>query len=81
MPVTVRAFASLAEELGFSERVIEIETPATADACWHAVAGDRPRPEQVLVAVNMEFAAGDATVRDGDEVAFLPPITGGAHAR
>jgi len=35
-------------------------------------------PESLLAAVNMEYARPDQPVRDGDEVAFFPPVTGGA---
>jgi molybdopterin synthase sulfur carrier subunit len=34
-------------------------------------------PAHTLMAVNMEYAGPQQTVRDGDEVAFFPPITGG----
>jgi molybdopterin synthase sulfur carrier subunit len=44
---------------------------------WKAVSGGLPLPDRILCAVNMDYATLDATVRDGDEVAFFPPVTGG----
>lgn len=34
-------------------------------------------PSRPLVALNQEYAAFDAVVREGDEVAFVPPVAGG----
>ncbi len=38
---------------------------------------DTPLPPNMLTAVNMEYAEPTQIVRDGDEVAFFPPVTGG----
>ncbi len=34
-------------------------------------------PDNILSAINMEYVKADARVKDGDEVAFFPPVTGG----
>ena len=76
MSITVLFFARLREHVGKSE----ISVPATglttvADVWTRAVRV--PMPGNTLAAVNHEHAGVDHPVRDGDEVAFFPPITGG----
>jgi len=45
---------------------------------WVKVAGtQKSLPDNALTAINMEYVKPDATVKDGDEVAFFPPVTGG----
>jgi len=44
---------------------------------WARLNSDQPLPDNVLIAVNREYAKADQAVRDGDEVAFFPPVTGG----
>jgi len=78
MRVRVRYFASLRERMGREAEDLEAEGPMTVAEVWGRVAGGGRLPEGVLCAVNMEYAAPDREVRDGDEVAFFPPVTGGA---
>lgn len=74
MRVTVRLFAGLREQAGWSRR--EIEADRVADV-WPALAlGEEP--EGLLYAVNHEYAAPDRELADGDEVAVIPPVSGGA---
>lgn len=77
MTVTVKFFASLRERLGCTERQIDLSEPMTAAEVWTLVNGAQPISENVLVAVNMEYADAGTVVRDGDEVAFFPPVAGG----
>ena len=44
---------------------------------WRRVSSAEPVPANLLVAVNQEYGSFSQTVRDGDEVAFFPPVTGG----
>lgn len=78
MSVQVRYLASLRERFGRGEESVEIAPGASVASLWSQVSGGAPLPPQVLLAVNHEYASPDTLVRDGDEVAFLPPITGGA---
>ncbi len=78
--ITVRLFASLREQAGWGERrlAISAETAApTPASVWRQLGLGEAIPAQVRVAVNQGFAALDVPLQSGDEVAFLPPISGG----
>ena len=79
MSITVKYFASLREILGRSEERLEIgKGKITVAELWAKMAGkQKSLPDNVLAAINMEYVKQDATVKDGDEVAFFPPVTGG----
>jgi molybdopterin synthase catalytic subunit/molybdopterin converting factor small subunit len=74
MPVNVRLFAGLRERAGWSRR--EVEATTVGDV-WRALElGDEP--PGLLYAVNKEYATADRPLADGDEVALIPPVSGGA---
>jgi MoaE-MoaD fusion protein len=74
VPVTVRLFAGLRERAGWSRR--EVEAATVADI-WRALElGDEPAG--LLYAVNKEYATPERALADGDEVALIPPVSGGA---
>lgn len=77
MTVQVRFFASLRERLGANDTQITLRAGATVADVWRQVLGDAAMPANTLVAVNQDYTTLDAVVRDGDEVAFFPPVTGG----
>ncbi len=77
MTVAVKFFASLKEQLGCDGASVEIGEMATAADVWLQASGGKAMPGNVLVAINMEYSDQNATVHDGDEVAFFPPVTGG----
>jgi len=72
--VTVRLFAGLRERAGWSRR--EIEAATVADV-WPAL-GLGDEPGGLLYAVNKEYAERDRALAPGDEVALIPPVSGGA---
>jgi molybdopterin synthase catalytic subunit len=74
MGVHVRLFAGLRERAGWSSR--EIEAGTVADV-WPAL-GLGKEPEGLLYAVNREYAERTQELQDGDEVALIPPVSGGA---
>jgi molybdopterin synthase sulfur carrier subunit len=76
MSITVRYFASVRERLGRELDHIDANEVASVAEVW-ARATAQPRPPNLLAAVNQEYARFDQPVRDGDEVAFFPPVTGG----
>jgi len=73
--VTVRLFAGLRERAGTGR--IELDGVARVGDVWSALAlGDEPGG--MLYAVNREYAGAERELRDGDEVALIPPVSGGA---
>ena len=81
MLITVRLFARLREIAGTPEVAIEVPDGATAGDAWQALTA-RHRElgayETVIsCAVNEEYARLATELHDGDEVAFLPPVSGG----
>jgi molybdopterin synthase sulfur carrier subunit len=79
--IRIRLFAGLREEAGWSERVwpaaaAGVNNPLTPGRLWSALhlPGD---PGSVRVAINQQFASLDDPLLPGDELAFLPPISGG----
>ncbi len=81
MGITVKFFASMRDLMG-DDRELDVHTLQqhnikTVDDIWVFCAEGKARPANVLVAVNMDYVDGATTVKDGDEVAFFPPVTGG----
>jgi len=81
MRVTVRLFARLRDLAGSGELVRDVAAPATVRSVWQELVGDMPALEEyertMSVAVNADYAKMSAAVSDGDEVAFMPPVSGG----
>ena len=81
MRVTIRLFARLREIVGAGELQRELPDPATAQAAWDRLAAEFPGitdyRRTVSCAVNAEYAAMTTALAEGDEVAFLPPVSGG----
>ena len=81
MQVTVRLFARLRDITGAAELPREIASGATIQNLWRQLAIEYPELHQyersISSAVNADYARMDQVLRDGDEVAFLPPVSGG----
>jgi molybdopterin synthase catalytic subunit len=74
--VRVRLFAGLREQAGSGNIDVELEEGATVDAVWPALAlGDEPLG--LLYALNRSYVERAAPLSDGDEVAVIPPVSGG----
>jgi MoaE-MoaD fusion protein len=75
--VVVKLFAGLRERAGTSERELELPDGARVADVWEPLSlGDQPAG--LLYAVNKEYASVQRALADGDEVALIPPVSGGA---
>ena len=79
--VRVRFFARLRELAGVEHETLEVAPKATLGDVYTSLRRRHPgldaAGDSVRGAINQEFAEWTATVRDGDEVAFIPPVSGG----
>ncbi len=81
MRVTIRLFARLRELAGTGEFVRDVPRGATVATVWQDLVVEHPAlaayASSMSCAVNAEYAKRTAAVDDGDEIAFLPPVSGG----
>lgn len=77
MNIKVLYFASLREEIGRASDVLELSEPLSVNAVWTKATQQEAIPDDLLMAINQEYATAEALVNGGDEVAFFPPVTGG----
>ena len=81
MSIRVLFFASLADVAGGRERYVESAEVKDVLSVFNKFATEFPALEahrtSILFALNSEFARPDDPVREGDEIAFLPPVSGG----
>ena len=81
--ITLKYFASLKSIAEKEEERLEIENPITIDQLSDIISkttpkmGEMIREKKVLISVNEEMASVETIIHDGDEVAFLPPFSGG----
>jgi molybdopterin synthase catalytic subunit len=81
--VKARLFARLREQAGAEVETIQVPAGSTVADVYDALRRAHPALETdraaVRAALNQEFADWGAAVEDGDEVAFIPPVSGGTH--
>ena len=79
MQVRLRYFASIREALGRREETLTVADAATVETVWQALVEQQPalRVQRYRPAVNQEYVGADAILKDGDEVVFIPPVSGG----
>lgn len=81
MRITVRLFARLRDIAGAAELGRDVAPDATIGSVWRQLVSEFPDlgdyERSISSAVNADYARMDQKVRDGDEVAFLPPVSGG----
>lgn len=81
IPLRVLLFASLRETMGWGEQLVELPAncpPLSAMELWQLLKIRPPiPPPNIRVAINQQFASWDASLQPGDELAFMPPISGG----
>lgn len=77
MAIYVKFFASLKEDIPDALREVDAADAATVSDVWAAATRIADMPAHVVCSVNHSHEQIDHPVKDGDEVAFFPPITGG----
>lgn len=80
MSVRVLAFAGARDAIGAGELSLEVDgitARALLDRLCAEHVGLSPYASSVRLAINGSYAAWDEVVRDGDEVAIIPPVAGG----
>jgi molybdopterin converting factor subunit 1 len=81
MRVTVRLFARLRDLAGHGELVRDVPAPSTIEGVWRLLVAEMPALAEyertMSVALNADYSKMSASVHEGDEVAFLPPVSGG----
>jgi molybdopterin converting factor subunit 1 len=82
MLVKILLFARLRDITGRADLERQLPAASTAQTAWNALAQEFPGLAEyngtVSCAVNEEYARFSTALRDGDEVAFLPPVSGGS---
>jgi molybdopterin synthase catalytic subunit len=78
MRVRVKLFAALRERVGASERELELPEGSCAADAWAAIPELGAEPSGLLYALNREYVARERVLADGDELALIPPVSGGA---
>jgi molybdopterin synthase catalytic subunit len=80
---TVRFFAMFREKLGTGQATIDLPEGSTARDGFDAALADAPSlrglANSVMLMVNEEYVPSDHVLQDGDELAIIPPVSGGAH--
>jgi len=80
--ITVRFFAIYRERTGATTMDLQIPAGATVEHVIQRIFHEFPsmtvRPDQLVVAVNAEYASFSQPLREGDEIALIPPVAGGA---
>lgn len=81
MRITVRLFARLRDIAGSGDLSRDAPAGATVADVWRALVAEFPEmaryESSISSAVNADYARMTAAVSDGDEIAFLPPVSGG----
>ena len=81
MRINLRFFASLRERLGRSEETREVPSGATVETVWNLLKREHPDlamiERSLAFAVAQEYVDKDHPLQDNDELAFIPPVSGG----
>jgi molybdopterin converting factor subunit 1 len=81
MRVVVKFFSSYKEAVGASKAELDVEDGITVGALVEKLKGDNPNlaklTDEIVVSVNLEYSLFDKVLTEGDEIALLPPVSGG----
>jgi molybdopterin converting factor subunit 1 len=80
MRVRLRYFASIRERLGRTTEEIDVPDGSTVAHVWERLVAEAPAlaQQRYRPAVNQEYTTPEQTLSDGDELVFIPPVSGGA---
>ena len=77
MIIVVKYFASISDAVGKTSEKIVLEHEMTVGEVWTDVSKNIKYAGKVMTAVNHEYVSEDHLLKNEDEVAFFPPVTGG----
>ncbi len=77
MVIVVKYFASISDAVGKTSEKIVLQHEMTVGEVWTDVSKNIKYVGKVMTAVNHEYVDENYLLRDKDEVAFFPPVTGG----
>jgi molybdopterin converting factor subunit 1 len=81
MKVRLRLFAALRETVGSTELQLDLPEGATAETAWSRLLdlspGIQSRRRGLSASVNRRYASFETPLADGDEIVFIPPVSGG----
>jgi molybdopterin converting factor subunit 1 len=80
MQIRVRLFAILKDRAGTDELTLSLKPGTTARQAADAIAMEKPLKDflsRVAYAVNRSYVSADTVLNDGDELALIPPVSGG----
>lgn len=81
MKVRLLLFAVLRDIAGADERDLALDEGTTARDVWQSLRGEYAKladyTQPPMVAINETYATPETVLRDGDELAFIPPVAGG----
>lgn len=79
--IIVRFFGPLKDVVGKDELVVDLQSACTGEVAFSELARAHPRLAEwrasVRIAINLEYAAFTDALKDGDEISFIPPVSGG----
>ena len=77
MKIYIKYFASIRDLIGKDSENLDVDINLSARELWQLLTHETKSPENVLVAVNHKYVDFEHVLKDGDEIAFFPPVTGG----
>ena len=77
MIIVVKYFASISDAVGKTSEKIVLEHEMTVGEVWTDVSKNIKYAGKVMTAVNHEYVSEEHLLKNEDEVAFFPPVTGG----
>jgi molybdopterin converting factor subunit 1 len=81
MKIRLLFFAILRDIAGRSEDIVELPDGSRASDVWQRLRDEHPAlrdyVQPPMIAINESYVSADEPLRDGDELAFIPPVAGG----